>query len=63
MANDNSYFRICPVCGKRFVPAVEHIYRTGDKSRLVCTYTCALRSEREHLARKYGKRERTNTDG
>ena len=41
-------WRICPICGKKFIPEVEHVYR--DKSNPnrppVCTYSCMRESER-----------------
>lgn len=40
--------RVCPICGKKFIPEVEHVYR--DKSNPnrppVCTYSCMRESER-----------------
>lgn len=41
----------CPICEKRFVPAVYHSYRIGCKSgqnRLVCSYTCMRDYERKN---------------
>ena len=40
---------ICPVCGKRFLPAVQHSYKHYKTKAKVCTYSCSLRSEREYL--------------
>lgn len=49
----------CPICGKTFVPAPEHIYR--DKrvwhGRFVCSYSCVLKSER--MKNERGKKEKT----
>ena len=28
----------CPVCGKRFIPAPQHIYK--DKGKIYCSWTC-----------------------
>lgn len=43
---------ICPVCGKNFIPAGQHVYRLyEDRSILVCSYHCALQSERDAQAR------------
>ena len=28
----------CPICGKRFIPTVEWVYRLGSK--FYCRYTC-----------------------
>ena len=35
--------KTCPVCGKKFIPAIRHIYKS--KGRLVCTYSCMLKNE------------------
>lgn len=35
--------RECPVCGKIFTPAPQHIYK-NPKGVKVCSYTCARRS-------------------
>lgn len=35
-----SNIRTCPVCGKQFSPAPQHIYK-DKKGRLCCNYTCA----------------------
>lgn len=40
--------RTCPVCNKKFIPAPYHIYKTARGRKLVCTYTCMLKSERQH---------------
>lgn len=34
--------RVCPVCGKEFIPAGQHMYRTNirGKSSMQCSYTC-----------------------
>lgn len=33
--------RICPSCGKNFIPAPLHIYKVREKETLVfCSYTC-----------------------
>ena len=37
--------KTCPVCGKNFIPAIQHIYRV--KGKLVCTWTCMLKAEGE----------------
>lgn len=51
-------WRVCPICGKKFMPEPLHVYK--DKSdpdrKLVCTYHCMRESER--LADE--KRERTS---
>lgn len=42
--------RSCPVCGKNFIPAPEHIYRDGTSK--VCSWSCQLKAERRHEAEK-----------
>ena len=39
--------RVCPVCGKTFIPAPFHIYKVNNVK--VCTYSCQLKGERENL--------------
>lgn len=37
--------KICPVCGKNFVPAPMHIYKiriNKNRTNLVCTYNCMV---------------------
>lgn len=39
--NDNLFYlleRKCPICGKNFIPAPEHIYRY--RKQLFCKWTC-----------------------
>ena len=38
--------KICPVCGKNFVPAGQHMYKDARTNSLVCSWTCMLKSER-----------------
>lgn len=46
----------CPVCGKSFVPAAYHVYRTKTgRTRFVCSYHCMLASERDRIQRKNGR--------
>lgn len=44
---------ICPICGKSFVPGAEHIYKSDIDGKLVCSWTCMLKSERENKKIKY----------
>lgn len=48
--------RVCPVCGERFSPAIEHAWvigkRTGKTKRYVCSYTCMRAWERNKLVKK-----------
>lgn len=42
----------CPICGKKFVPAPQHVYKrkygAGGRARWFCKYTCMLAWDREH---------------
>lgn len=56
--------RVCPICKKKFVPAIEHAWKIGHKrsdvidaegkyednreNRLVCTYSCMRKWEKQH---------------
>lgn len=44
----------CPICGKVFIPAPQHIYK-GEKGRLVCSWGCVCKYERE-------REKKTNKD-
>lgn len=40
--------KTCPVCGKEFLPAPEHSYFVdNNKQKLVCSYTCVRKREKE----------------
>ena len=41
---------VCPVCGKKFVPASMHIYKV--QTNLVCSWGCQRKVEKEQEARK-----------
>jgi hypothetical protein len=41
---------ICPVCNKRFIPAVEHIYKADGK--YVCSWGCQRKVEKEKETNK-----------
>lgn len=44
-----TFSRVCPMCGKTFLPAWQHAYKDktdSNGSRLVCTYHCMRESER-----------------
>lgn len=49
--------RVCPVCKKIFIPAPYHIYKVARGRKLVCTYTCMLKSERMHEQKARKKNE------
>lgn len=43
----------CPVCGKRFVAAPYHAYKTSPKSnKLLCTYSCMLEYDRRRTRKE-----------
>lgn len=51
--------RICPVCGKKFIPAPYHVYKLWNEvsghNILVCSYTCSLKEP--GALKKKGKKE------
>lgn len=51
-------WRECPICGKKFLPEVLHVYRdkTDPNRRLVCTYSCMRESERRLEQRRANTR-------
>lgn len=53
--------RVCPVCNKKFEPAIFHSYKITQKTRylLVCSYSCLRRWEREKVdkRKKNGKKQ------
>lgn len=46
--------KVCPVCGKSFVPAPQHVYKihVGDNDRKVCSWTCVRTYERKNKPRR-----------
>lgn len=38
--------KLCPICGKNFIPAGLHSYKDARTGNLVCTYPCELKSKR-----------------
>lgn len=53
----------CPICHKRFIPAPQHVYKTQDKRRYICSYHCVLEGERladERRAKMIEKRRLKN---
>ena len=38
----------CPICGKMYIPAPEHVYRNYNGKKMVCSYACSCRSRKEH---------------
>lgn len=55
-------WRVCPICGKKFLPEALHVYRdkTDPNRKLVCTYSCMRESERrlEEFRTKNGRRRK-----
>ena len=46
----------CPICGKDFHPAPQHIYKISG-NKVVCSYTCMRAWEKKNLPiRRRGKR-------
>ena len=38
----------CPICGKMYIPAPEHVYRNYNGKKLVCSYKCSCQSRKDH---------------
>ena len=38
----------CPICGKMYIPAPEHVYRNYNGQKMVCSYACSCQSRKEH---------------
>lgn len=48
--SDNSSKIICPICGKEFKPAPEHIYYIGkSRSNFVCSWSCMRKWEKSDV--------------
>lgn len=47
----NIWEMTCPICGKNFIPAAEHIYDNGETAP-VCSWTCHLEARRRKEAVK-----------
>jgi DNA repair exonuclease SbcCD ATPase subunit len=57
----NWQMKKCPVCGKEFLPAGQHSYKIGNAEtteKLVCTYTCQRKWEREQEEKQNRKKMR-----
>lgn len=55
-------FKICSICGKEFIPAALHIYKTKDnhgKIRIQCSYNCYRKAGGDDgkYNREYGRKE------
>jgi hypothetical protein len=61
-------WRVCPICKKKFIPEVQHVYRdkTNPSRPPVCTYSCMRESERRqeekraNAVRRYRYKKRGN---
>ena len=42
----------CPICGKKFIPAPEHVYRRRVRTslRYICSYHCVLEYDKNKLS-------------
>lgn len=53
-ANKNDYEHLvckeCPICGKKFIPAPQHVYRDRRSTKMVCSWSCVCESERLKMA-------------
>lgn len=47
---NNSGVKICPVCNKKFIPAVNHIYKVYIKGsyKKVCSWSCQRKWEKRN---------------
>lgn len=57
-------FSVCPICGKKFIPAAQHAWCIGgwdsvhgERNQRVCSYTCMRKweKEQEHLDKERHK--------
>lgn len=53
----------CPICGKKFIPAVEHMWKIGGWGNIsgvrvekVCSYSCMRKWEKENIEQDKKKR-------
>ncbi len=54
IVSENIKERVCPVCGKNFVPAALHIYKV-KYNQLVCSYNCRCKYEKSEELKKAKK--------
>lgn len=47
----------CPICGKKFIPAPEHVYRRRVRTslRYICSYHCVLEYDKNKIDRRYAR--------
>lgn len=58
-ASESIVERVCPVCGRTFIPAPMHIYKENDMSghvRVVCSWPCLCAYRRQIEAAKAERR-------
>ena len=53
----------CPMCGKQFIPAIEHYWMIGDywtevRDDPVCSYSCMRKWEKQEAFKNKDKRSR-----
>ncbi len=48
----------CAICGRKFVPAPQHVLRDAKKAKFFCSCSCFRKYRREHEARKQKARYR-----
>lgn len=48
------YQRVCPVCGKSFIPAYMHAYHDGES--VVCSWNCQIEAEKRREEARANKR-------
>lgn len=50
----------CVVCGKIFIPAIEHIYNEtrGGRVKHICSYNCKCEFNRKHPRGEVGRRKK-----
>lgn len=48
---------ICPICGKSFIPAAEHVYKRVIKNarRYICSYHCTLEYDKNKIDRRHAR--------
>ena len=45
----------CPVCGKKFIPAAQHVYKVDN--RFVCSWGCQRKAEKEKEEKKKKRKD------
>ena len=68
MADQKAYWdgtKTCPVCGKRFLPAIQHSYKIREKGegghlKLVCSWRCVRVFEKNDTVKRVNRRWKRN---